>query len=479
MAEDQRKAFGNFGYGTDYRKIRSNEMSDYNKDLYSSLINIILNHKSELQKIPGLASPTYAHEWAKKRGYTSNFLDVNKDGTKETVIYNKAGQPIIINGYKPRASDYRVRYDYYEANPNPEDRLDNPMSEWARNTGYYNIVKNKDEPWKRTISKTPLYKEAKAWGYKLPTKPKKEQTPFAYFSKLIKDRINTWFKEQSPKDDFNNQTISVNGAEVIFGGWDIAQLVKKVISPISLYRALYTILVERSTFYELIYGTGIKMFYKEWKVWKKAHKDEINNYFFKNFLRDDKRDFSNRITLLQISSYLCHGKLNKDESDPNDIIVFLLGKENLTGKYKTFFDNNDAAARLLQTIKNPDGEFTKAEVKQAKKVLLDMKKNSQTATKEWFNEDIKYFFEDDNALARYVALRDNGKDPNVDSAYGQVSAEPQNVSDLQRAVNNDQVEHTETQLEEDVDDSDDEDVPPAVAARPDNSVGDSFFNSTQ
>ena len=77
---------------------RGQEYGEKTKNLYDSMINMIVNHKMELQKIPQCSSLATAQQWAAKRGLRAGTQDFDGDGIQEIVVYNKAGQPMIING---------------------------------------------------------------------------------------------------------------------------------------------------------------------------------------------------------------------------------------------------------------------------------------------------------------------------------------------------------------------------------------------
>ena len=409
-------------------------INEYNQDLYNSLVNIVLNHKAELQKIPALASPNAANQWAQARGLRSADVDLNKDGVKETIIYNKAGQPYIINGYKTRPSDYKVRRDYYEANPTVEDRIGNPMKSWAQNH-YYDVKVDPERPWLRSVHKTDAYRAAKEWGYKLATKPKKAQTPFAYFSKLINPMLKLFFETDDVEVTYRGDTGSIRTCAGLLGGNANAyngQIIRKIISPISMARALFVMLVERFAFYELIYKSNHQGTYEQWKKWKKDNKNRLAKFFFDNFLSPDKKSFNNRITMLHIASCLCKDEMNFDGSDPEDVLVFLIGTKNLQGDNVGILVDNGAGQAFWETLTLPN--VSKAEKTAAKKTLERMKKISQASIKEWFKTGVAAFFENQSMLDRFIAYRDQGLDPNVKEIIGDVPASPVKADALTQPV---------------------------------------------
>jgi hypothetical protein len=134
----------------------NNTLSEGKKNLFDSLVNMVVNHKMELQKIPACSHLNTANVWAEKRGLRAGQEDFDQDGHPETVVYNKSGQPFIINGYKLKSSDYPARNAYWGAHPTSEDRAGEPMREWI-NEQAYNQVIDQDKPWKRTVNTTQLH----------------------------------------------------------------------------------------------------------------------------------------------------------------------------------------------------------------------------------------------------------------------------------------------------------------------------------
>ena len=45
-----------------------NKFGEHKKNLFDTLVNMVVNHKMELQKIPATSHIDTAMEWAKKRG---------------------------------------------------------------------------------------------------------------------------------------------------------------------------------------------------------------------------------------------------------------------------------------------------------------------------------------------------------------------------------------------------------------------------
>ena len=108
------------GKGTDMRDRTETEgISDNRKELLDDLLDIILKHKKEIRKVPQASHITSATEYAKKRGLSATQVDLDNDGTPETVVWDRSGRfPYIVNGYKLAPSDYHVRNAYCGTHPN-------------------------------------------------------------------------------------------------------------------------------------------------------------------------------------------------------------------------------------------------------------------------------------------------------------------------------------------------------------------------
>ena len=420
--EDTKFNYTSLPKGEDNRKPRATgEFNEYKTDLYDSLINIVLNHKAELQKIPALASLKVASPWAAKRGFTAKEVDLNNDAIKEVVVYNKAGQPIIVNGYKPHANDYAVRRAYYENNSTPESRIGNPMKEWARDY-FYEVKVDPNRPWKNIVKKKEPYYVAKSAGYKVGYKPKKEITPFSMFSKLITPFVKAFFDAEGYNVSYYDEEVSVATCAGLLGGNTgpaNGQLVRKIISPISFARALFIMIVERFMFYMIMYKdnvkrdrTDIRYTYDYWKQFKKNHKYRVYKFFFDNFIDKATGQFTNKITMIQVASCLHKEVLDFTGKDPEDVLVHLIGPKNLMhDKYRNLFVEEEEAINFLSKLRSDD----KSVSRQAKKDLQAMKKISQASTKNWFNTTVKFYFENEDAFQRFIRKIENGEDPNIAS----------------------------------------------------------------
>ncbi len=398
--EDPRK-YENYETVEDQRPTgkRGQEYGEKTKNLYDSMINMIVNHKMELQKIPQCSSLATAEEWARKRGLRAGQQDFDGDGINEIVVYNKAGQPMIINGYKPKASDFAIRNAYWTENPTPESRLEaGPMRQWVTNKAY-KVEPHEDNPWKRTITTTAFGEKLKESGFKMPTKPKKQFSVFSVFSKLIAPYVKTFFE---------------NGAlERLLGdecGPSCAKLLKKLISPISMYRMLYMKCVERYYFYHIMNSGGYNGgSYSNFKKYVKNHPIAFWTFFKNNLLNERMDGFkSNIINDEVIARLFVKDEINWDGQDMDDAILFLMGGENITDPDFTNTIRIEGNAKdFLEVLNGSD----KRKANGKKKELEKWKKRSQKGTKEFFTSQQQYLFENGAAYTRFLERIEHGLNP--------------------------------------------------------------------
>ena len=409
--EPRNIGIGNFALKEDRRNQETryqNSFSEKKKNLFDSFVNMIVNHKMELQKIPAASHIDTATEWAEKRGLRAGQEDFDKDGHPETVVYNRAGQPFIINGYKLKASDYPIRNSYWGSHKTSEERAGEPMKEWVRNEAYVEEI-DQEHPWKRTITTTPFGNKLKEWGYRMPTKPKKQISVFSHFCKLISPYVKEYFE--------SNDLVTLLGENA---DSNCALILKKIISPITIYRMLYMKIVERWYFFHLRRG-GINMDHKEFKEYCKKNPGKFWTFYMENILSDYYNFKENIVNVDVIARLFVKGELNWELTDPDDAILFLMGEKNINDDEFTDTIQNEGA------VKDGEGNITtqgnadmfvndllhgdKAAKRTVAKILEKWKVRARDGTKKFFESQVKYLMENDGAYERYLEAIDAGRNP--------------------------------------------------------------------
>ena len=383
----------------DMRKPRPNGFTENREDMYNAMLNLILKHKVELQKIPAASSLASATNWAAKRGLRAGEADLDKDGKPETIVYDKSGKPYIINGYHLKASDYPIRKAFYTAFPTPEDRAGESMSSWIKQQAY-SVQVDPDNPWRQTVTNTPFGDRLKEWGYRMPTRPKKKQSVFNIFCKLVAPVLKEYYEGEEGL------------ARTLVAGESSVKLLKKIISPIAMYRMLYMKMVERDYFFWLIdeYEEYKGMRYAQFKKYIKNYENKFYTWFKINYLTPDQLHFKpNKVTPTIIQGQIVKDSVQWDGSDPDDAIVFMIGLDNMKegSECEQCLHDESRASEFLDNLADKKSQ----EGKQATKALAKWKKIASASQKKFFKDQIGPLFEHEGAYERFVEAFDNGLNP--------------------------------------------------------------------
>ena len=385
------------------------------QDAFNSMVNLLLNHQQEIVKVPACSTLESAQEWCNARpksGYRAGHAHLNDDRIPEVVVYDRKGAPFIVNGYKMKGSDYGLRSEYYTANPTKKHRAVNSMREWLTDS-CWSAETDPENPYRKmNIKRTVVGDKLKSKGWRIPAKPKAQQSVYSIFCKLVAPYVKRYFGSQDflklfrgMENEQNFNALAVKPTLVASPGPANGEFVRRIITPITIYRYLYMKLVLRNYFFQLIDQKVIRADYNQFEQFLKEHKNTFFDWFCRNFLDKDKglKDFSNaRVSDAIIAYNMSKGTLNTDGSDLNDGLVFLVGVENwadpapfmLNGQEGLHFidlvSNNAAADSFLTALQNKD--------KVAKQVMAVIKERAQASAKQFFKDRLKQrFFLDQNA----------------------------------------------------------------------------------
>ena len=85
---------------------------------YQSLGDVVLGANQDIRYHKALVNPQKANVYARAHKLTAvTDKDFNSDGVNDIVLFNAAGQPVVINGYSMQPSEFPYKRAYYEINP--------------------------------------------------------------------------------------------------------------------------------------------------------------------------------------------------------------------------------------------------------------------------------------------------------------------------------------------------------------------------
>ena len=166
--------------------------------MYDDLINIILNYKKDIKFAPSAETYEGAEKYAKSHGLrlAPPDFDLNNDGIKDVVLYDKAGYPVVINGYhlKPSQAPFRMRYK--TDNPDLVDRVTVGGFKGYMDDIWGVAPEGFNENGERTVThdKDNLpegFKELKEQGWRIPAVPRKKLS----FHQLCMKVLGNAFKQ--------------------------------------------------------------------------------------------------------------------------------------------------------------------------------------------------------------------------------------------------------------------------------------------
>ena len=114
-----------------------------NKVGMTELANIVLNMQRDFKRVANALSVPGAQAIVDKHNAISpnskwrvRYEDFNKDNIPDIVIVNDKNNPIVVNGWTTKQSDYPERHQYYQKYPTREERKGHPFQDFKRDELY-------------------------------------------------------------------------------------------------------------------------------------------------------------------------------------------------------------------------------------------------------------------------------------------------------------------------------------------------------
>ena len=245
------------GFESDIRPVQP---TGFNQSAYDSLVNLVLNHKMELKKMPSLMTEEGAAKYANntrdasgKPLYRLKTNDINGDGENDIILYNRAGKPVIVNGYKAKPSDFGAINAFRQLYPNEVLRKQvGGMDGWVKSKYGF---KSGEYAWDdHTVANesVPEFEMLSDRGYRKIPKPQTKKSFNTIFASVIKNAVK----------DFWNAFAATN---------NYSPEISKLVSPLTLYRILFMLTQEAPLMQKL----GVSS-YSEFKEKLKGRKSLVD-----------------------------------------------------------------------------------------------------------------------------------------------------------------------------------------------------------
>lgn len=161
----------------------------------------VLSDKCDIRFSSAASNPTTAPRFAEKHKLRARVdQDINNDQIDDVVLYNAAGEPVYINGYTLKPSEFKLRKLYHEHFPARDDKL--------RIGGYAGFKKGFHTQFEEGARNTYI-NEVRDTNYYVPPVQggRRNQTLYQRFSSIIVPRITNVMKQRILENDPNKMGI--------------------------------------------------------------------------------------------------------------------------------------------------------------------------------------------------------------------------------------------------------------------------------
>ena len=180
----------------------------------SELLDLVLNKKKDIKFIPSAEDEQSAARYGKSHGLRLQTEDINNDGINDIILYNKDGQPVIINGYRLVPSRFPLRQDYKENYPTKAARkyiggFPGYMKQHVWHAGDFDDEGNREVEFD-AINLPPQIEFYKSLGYKVPPAPSKSLSIYQKIIRVLRLRFQCFLKFQKSSQFFLSFSILVS-----------------------------------------------------------------------------------------------------------------------------------------------------------------------------------------------------------------------------------------------------------------------------
>ena len=169
----------------------------------TDLARIVLDMQRDFKRVANALSVQGAQSIVNKHNEQSpnsqwklEHKDFNGDNIPDIVIMNDKDQPIIVNGWTTKRSDYPARYQYYNKYPTADERKEHPYSTYKHDElyGYQYDDENHNMHLRGNITgynKNAFPNNWKLGNYNVHTKPRSRLSAYQRFQRyVLKERLD-------------------------------------------------------------------------------------------------------------------------------------------------------------------------------------------------------------------------------------------------------------------------------------------------
>ena len=187
-------------------RLQKKRPTRWNKEDYDPLMDLVLNRKKAIRPF-NIYTKEQARKYAEPRGYQYNAdEDLDGDGINDVIIYNRAGEPVIVNGYGLTNSQYPYKKAYYEGGQMVDLDADGTLD--TKGT-YKQFLKGKwgyqapNQPWEDALIYEEEPEEIKRYaraGYDRLSAPRTSLSIFQAFMKMYSKTLNKALQDMGIRD---------------------------------------------------------------------------------------------------------------------------------------------------------------------------------------------------------------------------------------------------------------------------------------